>query len=273
MMSKVIIIGVFLAGWIYLLSGCGDGGPANLCAGVTCSGHGICVVNGGRPMCGCDEGYRPDPSAGLSCQPLKSSGDDPDQGLAPSWPEGAGLEVADIGPTSLTLGWPAAVAHGGRAAAGYRIFRDDALYAVTPGHQRDVVAAGLEVGTRYRFRVQARDEQGHWTTDGPAAEASTRAVLPADPAGLAPELDRTQVSTFSEATEFLYSGDAPLQVGVEPGTIEPHRAAVLRGLVSAADSSPLAGVTVSVLDRPELGRTTTRHDGAFDLAVNGGQLL
>jgi hypothetical protein len=51
------------------------------------------------------------------------------------------------------------------------------------------------------------------------------------------------------------------QTGVVAGTINPIRAAVLRGKVLAGDGSPLAGVTIS---------TQTRADGMFDLAVNGG---
>ena len=62
----------------------------------------------------------------------------------------------------------------------------------------------------------------------------------------------------------------PIQKGVADGAIEPLRAAVLRGKVTRRDGSPVAGVEVSVLDRPELGHTATRTDGGFDLAVNGG---
>ncbi len=39
------------------------------CAGVSCSNHGTCVLKGGDPACACDEGYAPDATTGLSCQP------------------------------------------------------------------------------------------------------------------------------------------------------------------------------------------------------------
>ena len=55
-----------------------------------------------------------------------------------------------------------------------------------------------------------------------------------------------------------------------PDAIEPERASVLRGRVTRRDGSPIGGVRVTVLDHPELGRTATRDDGGFELAVNGG---
>jgi len=39
------------------------------CAGVSCSNHGTCVTKGGDPACACDEGFIPDQTTGLSCQP------------------------------------------------------------------------------------------------------------------------------------------------------------------------------------------------------------
>jgi RHS repeat-associated protein len=60
---------------------------------------------------------------------------------------------------------------------------------------------------------------------------------------------------------------------VSPGTIEPQRAAVVRGRVLTREGEPLSGVKITIKDRPELGQTLSRADGAFDLAVNGGGLL
>src|SRR6185436_17212704 len=48
------------------------------------------------------------------------------------------------------------------------------------------------------------------------------------------------------------------------------RAAVLRGKVIRRNGSPIDGVRVTVADHPELGRTATRMDGGFEIAVNGG---
>ena len=65
----------------------------------------------------------------------------------------------------------------------------------------------------------------------------------------------------------------PIQTGVAANTIKPERVAVLRGKVLDRSGQPLSGVTVTVLNHPELGQTKSRTDGLFDLAVNGGGLL
>ncbi|HSF33186.1 MAG TPA: RHS repeat-associated core domain-containing protein, partial [Candidatus Tectomicrobia bacterium] len=97
--------------------------------------------------------------------------------------------------------------------------------------------------------------------------------LPPDPRSVAPPLDRTIVTDFATATAFLYSGSRPIQIGVAPGTIEPRRAAVLRGQVQTRGGTPLDGVAITILGHPEYGQTFTRADGMFDMAVNGGGLL
>jgi hypothetical protein len=97
--------------------------------------------------------------------------------------------------------------------------------------------------------------------------------LPPDPATIAPPLNGTTPTDFTASVEFLYSGDRPIQLGVEPETIESHRASLVRGRARAADGSALSGVAVDVLGHPELGSTLTRADGMFDLVVNGGGQL
>ena len=47
----------------------------------------------------------------------------------------------------------------------------------------------------------------------------------------------------------------------------------MRGKVADKQNNPLPGVTLSILDHPELGQTLSRADGLFDLAVNGGGYL
>src|SRR6185436_9677618 len=54
--------------------------------------------------------------------------------------------------------------------------------------------------------------------------------------------------------------------------LDPRRVAVLRGKVTHA-GAPVAGATVSIARHPELGKTLSRCDGAFDLVVNGGGAL
>jgi RHS repeat-associated protein len=97
--------------------------------------------------------------------------------------------------------------------------------------------------------------------------------IPPDPSDVAPPLDPTSFPSFLDSVEFLYGGEDPVQSGVEPGTIEARRAAVLRGRVLDRDGAALAAVEISILNHPEFGGTMSRADGRFDLAVNGGGLL
>ncbi|MBK9132345.1 MAG: hypothetical protein IPM20_12010 [Gammaproteobacteria bacterium] len=99
------------------------------------------------------------------------------------------------------------------------------------------------------------------------------ARLPPDPSAIASPLDPTVATNLFESTEFLYAGNNPVQTGMSAGTIEPRRAAVLRGLVLDRGNNSIPGVVISVRLHPEYGQTLTRTDGMFDLAVNGGGYL
>ena len=85
--------------------------------------------------------------------------------------------------------------------------------------------------------------------------------------------DPTVSTAFSRRPSSCTPAPTPIQTGVVPGTIEPQRAAVLRGKVQTRDGAALAGVAITVVAHPEFGQTLSRADGAFDLAVNGGGLL
>lgn len=97
--------------------------------------------------------------------------------------------------------------------------------------------------------------------------------LPPDPVTVAPKIDPTVATTTYASTEFLYTGESPIQTGVAPSTIEPKRAAVIRGRVLDKSNTPLPGVSISIKDHPEFGQTLSRADGWFDMAVNGGGVL
>lgn len=86
-------------------------------------------------------------------------------------------------------------------------------------------------------------------------------------------IDRTVASSLKDETEFLYTGDDPVQTGVDPADIEAKRVAVVRGRVLNQNGEPESGVSVQVLGHPEFGQTLTRADGRYDLAVNGGGKL
>lgn len=96
---------------------------------------------------------------------------------------------------------------------------------------------------------------------------------PPDPSTTAPAVDATVATSFAQATAFLYSGPDAVQTGVEPETIDPLRAGVIRGRALTRGGDPLPSAAVSVVGRAELGGTLTRADGQFDLVVNGGGAL
>src|SRR5258708_3408116 len=110
-------------------------------------------------------------------------------------------------------------------------------------------------------------------TPTPTTTPSPTPVLPPDPAFEAPPIDLTVWSNIFDNTKFLYTGSPRIQTGVTPGTIQPIRAAVLRGRVVDQANSPVTGVTITILNHSEFGQTLTRLDGMFDMAVNGGGLL
>ena len=121
-----------------------------------------------------------------------------------------------------------------------------------------------------------QDTFGYTVDDGHGGTASatvTVVVAAADTTANAPPVKQGVTSVVGPSTAFLYAGANPLQHGVAPGTIEAARAAVLRGKVTTRGNSLLPGVKVTVVGHPEFGDTTTRSNGYFDMAVNGGGLL
>lgn len=133
------------------------------------------------------------------------------------------------------------------------------------------VEVSLEYGTNI-LSVIASAPDGRATTQI-VTVTRTGNPLPPDPTQVAPPLDLTAITSLAAATAFLYEGPDPIQTGVQPGTIETRRAAVIRGKVTAPDDSVLSSVTISVLGHPEYGQTLSRADGRLDLVVNGGSYL
>lgn len=94
--------------------------------------------------------------------------------------------------------------------------------------------------------------------------------LPPDPGVIAPSAIPGATGSFADLVGFLIEGARPVQREAEQGVIDPARAAVLRGRVLTASGAPLPGVRVGIQGHPEFGHTLTRHDGMFDMVVNGG---
>jgi RHS repeat-associated protein len=126
--------------------------------------------------------------------------------------------------------------------------------------------ATADVGAAIRVVVTATNAAGEESATSAATDPVAGAVE-------APQLPIHETTDVGDASEFLYTGENPIQEGVEPETIVGERAAVIRGRVLDTDGVPLAGVTVGVVDHPELGSMTTTGDGQVYLAVNGGGTL
>ena len=118
--------------------------------------------------------------------------------------------------------------------------------------------------------VTATAPDGTTTTQILSVNRTQQTSLPPDPATVAPPLDRSVATLLYGATSFLYSGPNPIQTGVALGSIEPRRAAVLRGKLLDRSAVAVSGAKIHILRHPEFGQTLSRADGAFDLAVNGG---
>jgi len=186
----------------------------------------------------------------------------------PYWPASSQLEVSDVGPTSLTLHWPPAADD--VEVVGYRIFRNGNVYAAMPGTARRLRINGLTFGGEYNLELQATDGDGNRSVERLSTTGFTTSELPADPSAVAPGLDAAKIVDLAAATAFLYSGDDPIQKGVEPGTINAKRITVHRGRIADRAGQPLSGVEVTFPHHSEYGTTVTRSDGLFDMAANGG---
>ncbi|WP_353572692.1 RHS repeat-associated core domain-containing protein [Candidatus Albibeggiatoa sp. nov. BB20] len=90
---------------------------------------------------------------------------------------------------------------------------------------------------------------------------------------VAPPIDPTVISIPSLVTQFIYTGDDPIQTGVATGTINLEHAATLRGKVTDTQGEILPNVNITIKDHAEYGQTVTTCDGYFNMAVNGGNTL
>lgn len=158
--------------------------------------------------------------------------------------------------------------------------QDATPVAITVNGTAVVVSSGsfstsvaLAVGPN-TITVVATDAAGNATT---VTRTVTRQQagdpIPPDPATVAPPLKTSEATTPFAATAFLYTGSNPIQTNVPAGTIQPLQASLVRGSLIDQTGAPLSGARVTVVGRPEFGRTITRLDGKFDLVVNGGQIL
>ncbi|MGI9017896.1 MAG: cell wall-binding repeat-containing protein [Euzebya sp.] len=88
-----------------------------------------------------------------------------------------------------------------------------------------------------------------------------------------PLMGQSGAPTFADQISFLYSGPDPVQTGVDVSQLSIEHLATFSGFVLDRQGDPVPGAVVTVLGHDEFGQTTTRDDGRYDMAVNGGQVL
>ncbi len=119
---------------------------------------------------------------------------------APYWPDGATLEARDVGPTSLVLKWSEAKDDDGEVTS-YQFHEvspeSKLLGTIEVGETWDFVVTDLSPNTEYTFKVEAGDEAGHWTDDGPTVTVTTPEIAdaPSWPVG-----SRLTASNIGETT-------------------------------------------------------------------------
>jgi RHS repeat-associated protein len=164
------------------------------------------------------------------------------------------LDIETDGPAHVRLSWPS-------TAAGFALEETGQLQM---GQWLPVPQTPELLDQSFSLRLLHQEAERFFRLRGVGSG------LPPDPSDVAPEPQPGVVTLLGASAEFLYTGPNPIQTGVSQGTIQAHRAAVVRGKVSQTGGAPLPGVTISILNHPEFGSTLSRVDGMFDLVVNGG---
>ena len=85
------------------------------------------------------------------------------------WSSGRTLSVTDIQPTKVTLNWTPAK----EGVTSYKIYRDGVHKYTVAGTAASYLVAGLTEKTNYKFKIEAGDAQGNWSTDGPGTTVLT----------------------------------------------------------------------------------------------------
>ncbi|MEK6772790.1 MAG: PKD domain-containing protein [Bdellovibrionota bacterium] len=131
-----------------------------------------------------------------------------------------------------------------------------------------------EFGSLGSFTVKVTVKDPDGLTDSKSTTVQTfNVALPANPSDVAPPLASSAGTPFENSINFLFSGLNPIQTDVAANALENRRLGLVRGRVLDESGSPLGGVQISIFDQPSWGKTLTRADGNFDLAVNAGGML
>jgi GH35 family endo-1,4-beta-xylanase/chitodextrinase len=102
----------------------------------------------------------------------------PQDTMPPGWPFGSKLSTDSVSQTTIRLTWDAAVDQIG--VTGYKLFNGGIEAATTS--ESSWTVTDLLPGTEYDFKVEAVDEAGNWSVNGPTLHTRTKtAGNPAQP--------------------------------------------------------------------------------------------
>ncbi|MBC8061748.1 MAG: DNRLRE domain-containing protein, partial [Clostridiaceae bacterium] len=90
---------------------------------------------------------------------------------APTWPTGSLVQVSNVGENDMTVNWSSAVDTG---AVQYKLFMNGGLMTTTS--ENTYTASSLLLNTKYTFKIEAVDQDGNTTNDGPFVYAQTKAT-------------------------------------------------------------------------------------------------
>lgn len=90
---------------------------------------------------------------------------------APTWTVGSKIVADNILPDNLDLSWTEA--QDNLAVTGYRLVKNGEVVAELDAATRSYHIIGLAPATNYMFKVEARDEYGNYSKDGPQVAVST----------------------------------------------------------------------------------------------------
>ena len=90
---------------------------------------------------------------------------------APTWPQASTVTASNLGVDAVTLNWTPAEDDTGVTA--YEIYKGTDKIGTVAGNINSYEVMNLNAGTEYTFSVQAGDEAGNISTDGPTVTVST----------------------------------------------------------------------------------------------------
>ncbi|MGI5839551.1 MAG: stalk domain-containing protein [bacterium] len=89
----------------------------------------------------------------------------------PHWPVPDSLFVADVTETTIDLSWH--VAFDNRGVEKYRLYLNGEVLDTLGSSPLSYTVTGLEPGKEYEFSLEAGDEAGNWSSDGPSLKVKT----------------------------------------------------------------------------------------------------